>query len=107
RRRHTRWPRDWSSDVCSSDLFAPASGPGDTSSYFPTGLQDQWRFDFTTDHPSATQPSGPLSVTVTGTKTIQGVSATVFTRSNPLNTAGGPDNYFAVSNGGVTALGNT
>src|SRR5207253_6328504 len=26
RRRHTRWPRDWSSDVCSSDLecHAPA-----------------------------------------------------------------------------------
>src|SRR5690625_8018489 len=22
RRRHTRWPRDWSSDVCSSDLDA-------------------------------------------------------------------------------------
>src|SRR5439155_13725855 len=21
RRRHTRWPRDWSSDVCSCDLF--------------------------------------------------------------------------------------
>src|SRR5207253_4899087 len=26
RRRHTRWPRDWSSDVCSSDLgFAAGS----------------------------------------------------------------------------------
>src|SRR6266702_8090453 len=24
RRRHTRWPRDWSSDVCSSDLFTRA-----------------------------------------------------------------------------------
>src|SRR5690625_5549867 len=24
RRRHTRWPRDWSSDVCSSDLFCQA-----------------------------------------------------------------------------------
>src|SRR5439155_11729625 len=24
RRRHTRWPRDWSSDVCSSDLSVPA-----------------------------------------------------------------------------------
>src|SRR5207253_8106091 len=24
RRRHTRWPRDWSSDVCSSDLRADA-----------------------------------------------------------------------------------
>src|SRR5215510_15491536 len=23
RRRHTRWPRDWSSDVCSSDLALP------------------------------------------------------------------------------------
>src|SRR5439155_12203243 len=21
--RHTRWPRDWSSDVCSSDLWSP------------------------------------------------------------------------------------
>src|SRR5690625_6820193 len=25
RRRHTRWPRDWSSDVCSSDLFPRSS----------------------------------------------------------------------------------
>src|SRR5439155_2982941 len=24
RRRHTRWPRDWSSDVCSSDLVGTA-----------------------------------------------------------------------------------
>src|SRR5207253_5575782 len=24
RRRHTRWPRDWSSDVCSSDLWSGA-----------------------------------------------------------------------------------
>src|SRR5439155_10935784 len=31
RRRHTRWPRDWSSDVCSSDLKfffpEPSTGP--------------------------------------------------------------------------------
>src|SRR5439155_2825272 len=26
RRRHTRWPRDWSSDVCSSDLQMIAKG---------------------------------------------------------------------------------
>src|SRR5690625_7153932 len=26
RRRHTRWPRDWSSDVCSSDLFSGEQG---------------------------------------------------------------------------------
>src|SRR5690625_5662290 len=30
RRRHTRWPRDWSSDVCSSDLSFPSDyGMGD------------------------------------------------------------------------------
>src|SRR5437870_11285446 len=30
RRRHTRWPRDWSSDVCSSDLrdLIPGAIPG-------------------------------------------------------------------------------
>src|SRR5437870_6586737 len=27
RRRHTRWPRDWSSDVCSSDLFGSRFAP--------------------------------------------------------------------------------
>src|SRR5690625_7659157 len=26
RRRHTRWPRDWSSDVCSSDLESVHAG---------------------------------------------------------------------------------
>src|SRR5439155_17159705 len=26
RRRHTRWPRDWSSDVCSSDLDTGSDG---------------------------------------------------------------------------------
>src|SRR5439155_10083975 len=28
RRRHTRWPRDWSSDVCSSDLKRGRAGIG-------------------------------------------------------------------------------
>src|SRR5207253_7464730 len=28
RRRHTRWPRDWSSDVCSSDLFLKRGAAG-------------------------------------------------------------------------------
>src|SRR5215510_13152734 len=27
RRRHTRWPRDWSSDVCSSDLLVALVQP--------------------------------------------------------------------------------
>src|SRR5690625_1819260 len=35
RRRHTRWPRDWSSDVCSSDLPLPRTGPALTASRAP------------------------------------------------------------------------
>src|SRR5439155_6313762 len=31
RRRHTRWPRDWSSDVCSSDLRPPSPAPSSVS----------------------------------------------------------------------------
>src|SRR5690625_2095483 len=31
RRRHTRWPRDWSSDVCSSDLTVKFKVDGDLS----------------------------------------------------------------------------
>src|SRR5690625_6001157 len=33
RRRHTRWPRDWSSDVCSSDLN-PCRNASNHSSLF-------------------------------------------------------------------------
>src|SRR5579884_4505277 len=40
RRRHTRWPRDWSSDVCSSDLGgedfnAEERGLGDNAACWP------------------------------------------------------------------------
>ena len=87
--------------------FAPSSGPGDTNGYFPVGAQDQWVVDYTTDDPKAPAPAGTLTVTVTGTKTIQGANATVYTHSDSVNPAGDYDQYFAVGNGGVTALGNT
>src|SRR5207253_3265244 len=39
RRRHTRWPRDWSSDVCSSDLCNVKSTRGS----LPTSRTTFWR----------------------------------------------------------------
>src|SRR5207253_4825654 len=50
RRRHTRWPRDWSSDVCSSDLQllklevleAEAFSPRPPGPY-PAGPPGRWR----------------------------------------------------------------
>src|SRR5439155_16866627 len=46
RRRHTRWPRDWSSDVCSSDLvrlggFTVALPPPTLSVAFLGTLRDK------------------------------------------------------------------
>src|SRR5690625_5458323 len=41
RRRHTRWPRDWSSDVCSSDL--PAIGPT-FSGFILANMSWRWMF---------------------------------------------------------------
>src|SRR5690606_41051106 len=35
RRRHTRFSRDWSSDVCSSDLNPPIPAPGPRNRRFP------------------------------------------------------------------------
>src|SRR5690625_5784901 len=46
RSRHTRWPRDWSSDVCSSDLVdrggeATWHGPGQLVLYPILHIQEQ------------------------------------------------------------------
>src|SRR5439155_15368997 len=42
RRRHTRWPRDWSSDVCSSDLNLLAGGT--PAAYVGLGLTNAKAF---------------------------------------------------------------
>src|SRR5215510_2781507 len=39
RRRHTRWPRDWSSDVCSSDLYYRPLGSADVRALIDGGFQ--------------------------------------------------------------------
>src|SRR5439155_3323580 len=39
RRRHTRWPRDWSSDVCSSDL---ATFSMTSDALFGIGMGAEW-----------------------------------------------------------------
>src|SRR5690625_6525911 len=53
RRRHTRWPRDWSSDVCSSDLL----------SFFSfAALFGSSRFDFALDLVADFEPTLELGV---------------------------------------------
>lgn len=87
--------------------FAPSAGPGDTSQYFPAAQSDKWSFNYVTDDPSALSPNGIVDFSVNGTKTIQGVTATLFTRADPTAASGGFDQYFYVNGGGVTLLGNS
>src|SRR3712207_9505909 len=45
RRRHTRYWRDWSSDVCSSDLWMPVTRTGARPQFHSVS---QWQFNATT-----------------------------------------------------------
>lgn len=86
---------------------APTTGPGDASSYFPIGAQDSWVLDYTTNDPKASTASGTETATATGTMMIGSLNATVFSIDNTTRAAGPYDTYYALSNGGVTAAGNT
>jgi len=87
--------------------FAPSTGPGDTSAYFPVGAGDQWQYDYSTTDPAATSRTGAFTVAVNGTKTVQGATATVLTHTDSNDPRGNYDSYFGVTPGGVTNLGNT
>src|SRR5207253_8143322 len=50
RRRHTRWPRDWSSDVCSSDLWAWYSARATIRLAQPMFSQDCYDPNFAEGH---------------------------------------------------------
>ena len=87
--------------------FAPATGPGDTGQYFPAMQGNTWSFNYVTNDPKAVAPSAVVGLAITGTKPVQGVTATILTRTDPTLASGGYDQYFYVNAGGVTLLGNT
>ena len=87
--------------------FAPSTGPGDTAGYFPVASGDQWQFNYSTTDPKAVVPTAVVAVSVNGTKSVHGTTATVLTQTNPTIATGGYDQYVSVSPGGVTDLGNS
>src|SRR5690625_8023786 len=46
RRRHTRWPRDWSSDVCSSDLPSFRGHGGTREPVVEKTYLQEWHYYF-------------------------------------------------------------
>src|SRR5690348_17964113 len=70
RRRHTIWTGDWSSDVCSSDLWEVCHSTANPAVVELTGEQlahmiergNNAEFQQTTDRPLRGRPRGPLHV---------------------------------------------
>src|SRR5690349_22741302 len=58
RRRHTRSLRDWSSDVCSSDLLTSATSSSGTAIHGATGMETLWWWMWRTStiKPGSTPP---------------------------------------------------
>src|SRR5207253_5729087 len=70
RRRHTRWPRDWSSDVCSSDLDYSLYENRNNSPSHAVGVDltrgkyiHSLRFGFLRYHNSLLDTAGPFGGT--------------------------------------------
>src|SRR5690625_7859473 len=73
RRRHTRWPRDWSSDVCSSDLYERENIEGVRQERAAAGVKT--RYDFEGKGRVEYETQGSLMAVWNKTK-IKGINST-------------------------------
>src|SRR5439155_10805656 len=111
RRRHTRWPRDWSSDVCSSDLMltggaivksttsSPATGQL-TATTTTTGTSLPSGYQVTVDETTSQSIGINSSVTFTG---LTATGHTVALSGVPTNCSvnGGTSQTVTVPAGGT------
>ena len=82
------------------------TGPGDAQNYFPLAQGNTWATKVTvteTGYPTVTYSN---SISVTGTKVINGATAVVMTESNPDNTGIAEEDYNLKSSHGVLFLSN-
>jgi len=86
---------------------APGTGPGDAQLYFPFAAGDIWFYEATNDDSATPTAVGELTSTVNGTKTVQGVIATVLTRANTTVAGAAVEGYYISAGGGVTYWGNS
>src|SRR5207253_6984497 len=88
RRRHTRWPRDWSSDVCSSDLGVPPWTTDFTPMpVFPPSNAPTLRIVSVGGIAVPTDPGGGIQTTDTTINTGQQVSVAIEARNIQIGRA--------------------
>jgi hypothetical protein len=86
--------------------FAPATGPGDTLGYFPPSAGNQWLYNATTSDPTAPASSSFITSFINGMKSVHGVTATVLTQQDSSTPTASLDNYYYLSPGGLSYVGN-
>ena len=84
---------------------APATGPGDVEKFFPASVGNQWFFTYDATEYGVTS-AGLSTVSVTGTRSIGGTPATVLAREDADPDVGTLEDYYGISPGGITYLGN-
>jgi hypothetical protein len=94
------------SPVVSGNVPAPSTGPGDTAEYFPNGIGNGWTLDYTATDSGSRPVTGRLTVSVTGTKSVMGVNATILAQVDSGSGIGSSENYYYLSPGGITHYGN-
>jgi len=82
-----------------------ATGPGDTQNYFPSDSGNLWGTWVTNTRTGSPPDAYPNSMTISGTKEINGVTAVVSRQSNPRHIMD-VDEYLLKNSQGVTYLGN-
>ena len=90
-----------------TSLLPPATGPGDTLNYVPTGGMDSWTYNAMAGD-GALVERDLATVSITGTKTVLGQSVTVFSQrlfSDPVS-APASELYYQKGPGGVANYGN-
>jgi hypothetical protein len=86
---------------------APQDGSGDPQNFFPTMTTgNSWHFSGTLSRSGTGTVAYANSVTITGTRELQGLVASVWTESNPFNEGRAVDTYIRKDASGVTYLGN-
>ena len=88
-------------------IAVPGPGPGDQGNYFPSATGNTWEFQGTQTTNGQGAESYHRTVTVAGTKTVNGVLATVINISSTLGTAVAYDEYFYKAGNGIFSYGSS
>lgn len=84
----------------------PSNGPGDAENFFPDGVGTSWNYFAAVTNPLPGDPENYMNtVTVTGTRQVGGVTASVFLDANGGGAGLPLEGYYHKNDGGLAFLG--